>query len=83
MNSKILHGEVARGMWHWLYPGKSVDEVPIIGPSKRWSNLLLATAHGVLGVSMSAATGELVASMLAGMASPIDATPYAPARFHL
>jgi starch phosphorylase len=24
-----LHGEVARGMWHWLYPGKSADEVPI------------------------------------------------------
>jgi starch phosphorylase len=24
-----LHGEVARGMWHWLYPGKSVGEVPI------------------------------------------------------
>jgi len=49
----------------------------------RWSNLTLATAHGVLGVSMSAATGELVASMLAGVASPIDATPYAPARFQL
>lgn len=25
-----LHGHVARGMWQWLYPGKSVDEVPII-----------------------------------------------------
>jgi starch phosphorylase len=24
-----LHGEVARGMWHWLYPDKSQDEVPI------------------------------------------------------
>ena len=24
-----LHGEVARGMWHWLYPGKSESEVPI------------------------------------------------------
>jgi glycogen phosphorylase len=26
-----LHGHVARGMWQWLYPGKSQDEVPIIG----------------------------------------------------
>ena len=24
-----LHGHVARGMWQWLYPGKSQDEVPI------------------------------------------------------
>ena len=24
-----LHGHVARGMWHWLYPGTSQDEVPI------------------------------------------------------
>lgn len=73
--------ELQEEWWGWR--PMSVDEVPIIGPSTRWSNLTLATAHGVLGVSMSAATGELVASMLAGMASPIDATPYAPARFHL
>jgi starch phosphorylase len=25
-----LHGHVAREMWHWLYPDKSQDEVPII-----------------------------------------------------
>ncbi len=24
-----LHGHVARGMWHWLYPNVSQDEVPI------------------------------------------------------
>ncbi len=24
-----LHGQVARSMWQWLYPGKSHDEVPI------------------------------------------------------
>lgn len=67
----------------WGWRPMSVDEVPIIGPSTRWSNLWLATAHGMLGVSMSAATGELIASMLGGPASPIDAAPYAPARFGL
>ncbi len=67
----------------WGWRPMSVDEVPIIGPSTRWSNLLLATAHGMLGVSMSTATGELIASMLGGTAAPIDATPYAPARFAL
>ncbi len=73
--------ELLESWWGWR--PMSVDEVPIIGPSTRWSNLWLATAHGMLGVSMSPATGELVASMLAGTASPLDATSYAPARFHL
>ena len=67
----------------WGWRPMSVDEVPIIGPSTRWSNLLLATAHGMLGVSMSTATGELIAAMLGGPAAPIDAAPYAPARFRL
>ena len=73
--------ELQEEWWGWR--PMSVDEVPIIGPSTRWSNLLLATAHGMLGVSMSAATGELIASMLGGPASPLDATPFAPARFGL
>ena len=73
--------ELLESWWGWR--PMSVDEVPIIGPSTRWSNLWLATAHGMLGVSMSTATGELIASMLAGTASPLDAAPYAPARFHL
>ncbi|MFC5526507.1 NAD(P)/FAD-dependent oxidoreductase [Rhodanobacter ginsengisoli] len=73
--------ELLEQWWGWR--PMSVDEVPIIGPSTRWSNLQLATAHGMLGVSMSAATGELVASMLAGTDPAIDAAPYAPARFGL
>ena len=73
--------ELLEQWWGWR--PMSVDEVPIIGPSRRWSNLCLATAHGMLGVSMSAATGELVASMLAGTTPAIDPTPYAPARFGL
>lgn len=67
----------------WGWRPMSVDELPIIGRSARWSNLLLATGHGMLGVSMSTATAELVASMLGGPASPVDALPYAPVRFGL
>jgi D-amino-acid dehydrogenase len=61
----------------------SVDELPIIGPSTRWSNLHFATAHGMLGVSMSAATGELIAAMIGGADPAIDPSPFAPARFGL
>jgi len=67
----------------WGWRPMSVDEVPIIGPSTRWSNLHMATAHGMLGVSMSAATGELVAAQIHGTAPLIDPAPYAPSRFHL
>ena len=60
-----------------------VDELPLIGPSTRWSNLHLATAHGMMGMSMSAATGELVAAQLNNRTPHIDPIPYLPARFGL
>lgn len=83
--AEFLHepeGPELREQW-WGWRPMSMDEVPIIGPSARWSNLMLATAHGMLGVSMSAATGELVASLLAGPAPNLDPRPYSPARFGL
>jgi len=67
----------------WGWRPMCVDELPLIGPSTRWSNLLLATGHGMLGVSMSAATGELVAALCTGSAAQLDPQPYAPARFGL
>lgn len=67
----------------WGWRPMSVDELPIVGPSSRWSNLVYATAHGMLGISMSAATGELVANLMSGPAPVLDPTPYAPSRFDL
>lgn len=75
-------GPVLQEEW-WGWRPMCVDELPIIGPSTRWSNLHLATAHGMLGVSMSTATGELVAAQIQGLAPAIDPLPYAPSRFHL
>lgn len=80
-----LHEPEGRGdvvPW-WGWRPMSVDELPIIGSSTRWSNLVYATAHGMLGISMSAATGELLASLLAGPAPVLDPLPYSPARFGL
>jgi D-amino-acid dehydrogenase len=73
--------ELQEQWWGWR--PMSVDDVPIIGPSARWANLMLATAHGMMGMSMSAATGELVAALCAGEAPALDSAPYAPARFGL
>jgi D-amino-acid dehydrogenase len=74
-----LGAELHEEWWGWR--PMSVDEIPLIGPVARWNNLLLATGHGMLGVSMSAATAELVASMVAGETPVLDPLPYAPARF--
>jgi D-amino-acid dehydrogenase len=76
------YGDHLQEEW-WGWRPMSVDEVPIIGASSRWSTLHLATAHGMLGVSMSAATGELVAAQITGVTPAIDPAPYAPARFGL
>lgn len=74
-----LGGEVREEWWGWR--PMCVDEVPLIGPVRRWNNVLLATGHGMLGVSMSAATAELVASLVAGDMPLLDPRPYAPMRF--
>ena len=57
------------------------DDLPIIGRARNTPNLMLATGHGMLGVSMSTATARLVCDLMSGRTPPINATPYSPARF--
>lgn len=59
------------------------DDLPLLGRSARWNNLTLATGHGMLGVSMSLASGELVAQTMTGATPTLDPAPYSPQRFHL
>ncbi len=66
--------------WYGWRP-MSIDDVPLIGRAGRWRNLLLATGHGMLGVTMSAGTGRLVAELLTGAEPCIDPAPYSPRRF--
>ncbi len=59
------------------------DDLPLLGRPSRLKNLLMATGHGMLGVTMSAATGQLISQMICGDAMPIDMTPFDPNRFSL
>ncbi|HEY5782239.1 MAG TPA: FAD-dependent oxidoreductase [Lysobacter sp.] len=59
----------------------SCDDIPIIGPVPGRDGLWLATGHGMMGVGMSAGTGQLVADLIAGRAPAIDPTPYRMERF--
>ena len=58
----------------------SPDEVPFIGPSPRHRNLLLATGHGMLGVSMATGTGKLVSELICERPPHVDPAFYDPAR---
>jgi len=81
--AEYLHepvGPVKREEWYGWRP-LSWDDLPIIGRAPGHAHLWLATGHGMLGVSMSPATGRLLAELVTGQAPHIDAAPYSPERF--
>ena len=57
------------------------DKLPLIGPWPEDKTLYLATGHEGLGITTSLATARLLASMIAGDKTEIDATPYLPSRY--
>ena len=76
--AEYLHqpvGPEVRERWFGWRP-MSVDDIPIIGPVPGRKGLWLATGHGMMGVGMSAATGQLVADLVTGRAPAIDPAPY-------
>ncbi len=57
------------------------DDLPILGATPALKNAWLATGHGMLGVSMSAITGHLMADLICQRAPLIDPAPYSIQRF--
>lgn len=57
------------------------DDLPVLGRAPGHSNLWLAAGHGMLGISMSAATGQLMADLMTGRPTAFDPAPYRPQRF--
>ena len=57
------------------------DDLPILGKAPGWDNLWLATGHGMLGVTLSAGTGELIADLICERAPTVDPAPYRADRF--
>lgn len=73
-----LEEEIA---WSGYRPA-TPDDLPIIGRSERFENLVLATGHGTLGVTQGLITGKLVSQILAGEPPSMDVTPFRPDRFY-
>ncbi len=57
------------------------DSLPLIGPSPRNGQVLLATGHEGLGITTSLGTARLLADWVAGRKPPIPIEPYLPTRF--
>ncbi|WP_447757934.1 NAD(P)/FAD-dependent oxidoreductase [Sphingopyxis fribergensis] len=57
------------------------DYLPAIGRSDRAANLFYAFGHQHLGLTLAATTGDAVAALVAGDATPFDLTPFDLKRF--
>jgi D-amino-acid dehydrogenase len=66
--------------WAGLRP-MTFDDLPVIGRAPKTRNLIVATGHGMLGVTTAPATGQLVAEMVCGVPLHIDPRPFDPGRF--
>jgi D-amino-acid dehydrogenase len=82
----VYFGNVARPqstdgeVWAGLRP-VSPDGMPYIGRMKKYPNLIAATGHAMVGMSLCAVTGKLVAEMAAGKTPSHDLTLVDPNRF--
>lgn len=57
------------------------DSLPVIGRMPRLGNVVMATGHHMLGMTMAPATGRLVAEIVGERTPHIDPAPFSPARF--
>lgn len=68
---------IERVGWRPLCP----DTIPVIDRAPAHPNVLIATGHGQLGVTLGATTGRLIADLAAGRTPEVDIAPYRATRF--
>jgi len=68
-----------KDIWYGFRPS-SPDGLPYIGRCKKRENLIIATGHGMMGLSLGPATGLLVSQIVSGIATDINIEPYALVR---
>jgi D-amino-acid dehydrogenase len=67
-----------KDIWYGFRPC-SADGMPYIGKVKE--NVIVATGHAMIGLSLGAGTGKLVSEIANNEKSSVDLSPYNPARF--
>ena len=66
--------------WHGLRPC-SPDGLPYLGRARSHPNLVVATGHAMMGLSLGPVTGRLVVELLSGQPPSLDLTLLAPDRY--
>ncbi len=67
-------------VWYGYRPC-SADGLPYIGRVKKWSNVVVATGHSMLGLSLGAGTGKLVNEIVNEAPASMDMRPFMVERF--
>ena len=60
----------------------SADGLPYIGRAGKWKNLVVATGHSMIGLSLGAGTGKLVGEIMNEEKLSMDLSPFRVERFH-
>jgi D-amino-acid dehydrogenase len=66
--------------WRGLRPC-SPDGLPYLGRTQKFSNLILATGHAMMGMSLSPITGKIVSEILSGEPPVFDLRLLSPDRY--
>jgi D-amino-acid dehydrogenase len=67
-------------VWAGLRP-VSPDGVPFIGPFRKYSNVIAATGHAMLGITLAHATGKIVSNLVTGADPGFPMQQLSPDRF--
>ncbi len=67
-------------VWHGLRPC-SPDGLPYIGRSSRIKNLIFATGHAMMGLSLGPGSGKIVADLITGATPEVSLAAFYPERF--
>lgn len=69
-----------KDVWFGFRPS-SPDGLPYIGRSGKYNNLVIATGHGMMGLSLGPATGLLVSQVIDEAKTEIDIAAFSPNRY--
>ena len=61
--------------WAGLRPA-TPDSLPFLGPAGGADGLIVATGHGMLGVTLAPASGDAVAEMIVTGSVPAELSPF-------
>lgn len=67
-------------VWYGYRPC-SADGLPYIGRTRQWNNVVMATGHSMLGLSLGAGTGKLVSEIVNEEQFSMNIAPFHPNRF--